>query len=142
MKFQVIEEKENPMLKRKEIFISLDYEKGSTPSKADLQKLLAEQLNANIENVEISKILSEVGLPKGKALVKIWEEKKVPIYSEMKKEKEPKPEPTPEKIEELKPETKEEKPEEEPKPEEQKQEEKSEKAPNEEPRPEEQKSDQ
>ena len=61
MKFKILEEKENPMLKRKEIVMSLDYEGGSTPSKADLQKVLSEQLNANIENVEISKIMSDVG---------------------------------------------------------------------------------
>ncbi len=87
MKFKVLDEKENPVLKRKEIMISLDYEGGSTTSKADLQKTLSEQLNANIENVEISKILSEIGRTGGKAWVKIWQEKKVPIYSELKKEK-------------------------------------------------------
>jgi ribosomal protein S24E len=101
MKFQVIEEKENPVLKRKEVLISLDYEKGSTPSKAELQKVLSEQLNANMENVEISKILSEIGRPVGKAWIKVWQEKKVPLYSELKKEKEePKPEKAPEKVEE------------------------------------------
>jgi ribosomal protein S24E len=113
MKFQTIEEKENPMLKRKEMLISLDYEGGSTPSKADLQKLLSEQLNANIENVEISKILSEIGRTGGKAWVKIWQEKKVPIYSELKKKEKPAEKP------------KEEKPKEEPK-EEVKEEEKNE----------------
>lgn len=95
MKFQTIEEKENPMLKRKEIIMSLDYEGGSTPSKAEVQKLLSEQLNANIENVEISKILSEVGRTGGKAWIKVWQEKKVPIYSELKKKKEEKPRETP-----------------------------------------------
>ena len=86
MKFEIVEEKENPMLKRKEILMSLDYEGGSTPSKADLQKILSEQLNANIENVEISKIMSEVGRTKGMSWVKVWQEKKVPIYSVKKKE--------------------------------------------------------
>lgn len=85
MKFNVIEEKENPLLKRKELLLSIDYEGGSTPSKAEMQKFLAEQLSANIENLEISKVLSEIGLTKGKAWVKIWEEKKIPLYSEVKK---------------------------------------------------------
>jgi ribosomal protein S24E len=126
MKFKIVEEKENPMLKRKEIIMSLDYEGGSTPSKADLQKLLSEQLNANIENVEISKIMSEIGRTRGMSWVKIWQEKKVPIYSEKKKEtpkeEAPKEEPKKEETkaeetpkEEEKPEVKEEKPEEEPK---------------------------
>lgn len=111
MKFQIIEEKENPMLKRKEILISLDYEKGSTPSKAELQKVLSEQLNAKIENVEISKILSEIGRTRGKAWIKVWQEKNIPIYSELKKKEKPP-----------------EKPKEEPKPEEEKVEEKKEEA--------------
>jgi ribosomal protein S24E len=125
MKFQVIEEKENPMLKRKEVLISLDYEKGSTPSKAELQKVLSEQFNANIENIEISKILSETGLSKGKSWIKIWQEKKVPIYSEIKKEE---PESVPEKVEEVIEEPEEKKAKEE------KPEEKVEEAPKEEPK--------
>lgn len=87
MKIEVISEKENPLMKRKELVVSVDYDKGATASKADLQKFLAEQLKANIENLEISKILSEFGLSKGKAWVKIWKEKKIPLYSEIKKEK-------------------------------------------------------
>lgn len=87
MKVQILTEKENPLLKRKEIILTIDYDGGATPSKAELQKMVAEQLKANIENVEIAKILSEIGIPRGKAWVRIWQEKKVPIYSEAKKEK-------------------------------------------------------
>ena len=95
MKFNVIEEKENPLLKRKELLLSIDYEGGSTPSKAELQKFLAEQLSANIENLEISKVLSETGLTRGKAWIKIWEEKKIPLYSEGKKKAKPEAEQAP-----------------------------------------------
>jgi ribosomal protein S24E len=87
MNFQVINEKENPLFKRKEILISLDYQGGSTPSKADFQKTLAEHFKVNIDSVEIFKIISENGLPRGKAWIKIWQDKKVPIYAELKKEK-------------------------------------------------------
>lgn len=104
MKIDIINDKENPLMKRRELLVSIDFDKGSTPSKADLQKFLTEQLKANIENLEISKILSEVGLSKGKAWIKIWKEKKIPLYSEIKKEKKEAP--------------KEEKPKEEPKKEE------------------------
>jgi ribosomal protein S24E len=91
MKIQVLIEKENPLLKRKEIIVSLDYDGKATVSKAELQKLLSEELKASIDSVEISKVFSEVGIPKGKAWVKVWKEKKVPIYSEVKKEKAEKP---------------------------------------------------
>lgn len=118
MKFNVIEEKENPLLKRKEILLSIDYEGGSTPSKAEMQKFLAEQLSANIENLEISKVLSEIGLTRGKAWVKIWEEKRIPLYSEAKKKAKSEAEQTP---------AQEAHPQEEQKPEEQKEEAKPEK---------------
>jgi ribosomal protein S24E len=91
MKTQTVSEKENPLLKRKEIMIALDYEGKPTPSKADLQKLLADELKASIDSVEISRILSEVGICKGKVWIKVWKEKKVPIYSEINKEKAAKP---------------------------------------------------
>lgn len=104
MKIQVIDEKENPMLKRRELVVSIDYEGKSTISKADLQKDLAKQLSANIENVEVSKILSEIGLSRGKAWVKVWKEKKIPIYSEVKKEEKEVIKPAKPKVEEKKPE--------------------------------------
>ncbi|NIO44228.1 MAG: hypothetical protein GTN36_01575 [Candidatus Aenigmarchaeota archaeon] len=97
MDIQVISEKENPLLKRREILASIDYHGGSTPSKADLQKVLADHFKANVDNVEISKIMSEVGKSKGKTWIKIWQEKKVPIYAEIKKKEEPKEEKKPEK---------------------------------------------
>ena len=77
MDIQVISEKENPLLKRKEILASIDYQGGSTPSKADLQKTLADHFKVSIDSVEISKILSEIGMSKGKVWIKIWQEKKV-----------------------------------------------------------------
>ena len=103
MEIKVVNEKENPLMKRKEILAYIDYQGGSTPSKADLQKMLSEQFKVDIQNVEITKLLSEFGLSKGKAWIKIWQEKKVPIYSEIKKEKTAKPK---EKKEEKKPEEK------------------------------------
>jgi phosphosulfolactate synthase (CoM biosynthesis protein A) len=53
--------------------------------------MLSEELKASIDSIEISKIFSEMGISKGKAWIKIWKEKKIPIYSEIKKEKVEKP---------------------------------------------------
>lgn len=89
MRFKIVEEKDNPVLKRKEMIASIDYEQGSTPSKAEMQKIVAEQMKANIENVEISKILSENGMSIGMAWVKIWQEKKIPAYKTKKAETKP-----------------------------------------------------
>ena len=90
MDIQVINEKENLLLKRREIMASINYSGGSTPSKADLQKLLADHFKVNMDNVEISKLLSETGLARGRAWVKVWKDKKVPIYAELKKKEEAK----------------------------------------------------
>jgi small subunit ribosomal protein S24e len=87
MNMKVIEEKENPLLKRKEVIFSLEYDGKATVSKAELQKMVSEEMKTALDSVEISKILSEVGTPRGKAWVKIWKEKKVPNYSEAKKAK-------------------------------------------------------
>jgi ribosomal protein S24E len=91
MKIDVIVEKENPLLKRKEVIVNLEFNGKATVSKAELQKMLSEEFKVNMDSIEISKILSEIGMPKGKAWIKIWNEKKVPIYSEVKKEKKGKP---------------------------------------------------
>jgi ribosomal protein S24E len=92
MDIRVVAEKENPLLKRKDIIVALDYEGKSTTSKAELQKLISEQFKSGIDSVEVTTIMSEVGSSKGKAWIKIWQEKKVPIYSEIKKEKKSKEE--------------------------------------------------
>jgi len=97
MKLEVVNEKENPLLKRKEIIVNLDFDGKGTWSKADIQRLVAEQFKVSLDNVEVSKILSEFGMSKGKAWIKIWEEKKVPVYSEIKKEKVAKPKEEPKK---------------------------------------------
>lgn len=85
---KIISEKDNPLLKRKEIIAELDYDKGPTPSKAQLQLLFAKKFSVEPEKVEISKILSETGMAKGRAWIKIWDEKKVPIYSKAKEKPE------------------------------------------------------
>jgi ribosomal protein S24E len=88
MRMQLISERQNPLLKRNEVLVSLDYDGKSTVSKAELQKTVSEELKAALDSVEITRIISEVGIPRGKAWVKIWKDKKIPNYSEAKKPKE------------------------------------------------------
>ena len=63
MDFSVIEERENPVMKRKELVLSLDYGLGSTVSKAELQSAVASKLKASADAIEVTKIVSEVGRP-------------------------------------------------------------------------------
>lgn len=85
MEFKIVFEKQNPVMKRRELLAEIMYDK-VTPSKAHVQEHIAARLSVNPENVEVSKILSEHGKSKGKAWIKIWEEKKVPLYSQAKSE--------------------------------------------------------
>jgi ribosomal protein S24E len=84
MSIEIIEEKENPLFKRRELVAAVNFASSATPSKMALQKALADQLKVGADSVEITKIISENGLPRGKAWIKIWHEKKVPIYTEKK----------------------------------------------------------
>lgn len=89
MKMHMTEAKENVLLKRKSVIFNLDFERGSTVSKADLQKKVAEQMNVEPKRVEIVKILTKTGNSSGKAWTNVWEEKEIPIYGqkEVKEEK-------------------------------------------------------
>ncbi|MBN2203128.1 MAG: hypothetical protein JW700_03010 [Candidatus Aenigmarchaeota archaeon] len=84
MEFKILQERDNPVLKRKEIVGSLDYGMGCTPSKAALQKHLSEKLKSNADSIEITKIISESGMAKGTAWVKVWQEKKIELYKTKK----------------------------------------------------------
>ncbi len=75
MKADVLEQKENPLLKRKDILLSIDFEGTSTPSKQSLKEELSKTFSAPAENIEIRKLTTEFGRAFGKAEVKVWEEK-------------------------------------------------------------------
>ena len=84
MKVNIVDKKENQLLKRTEYIIELDYEGKSTPSRKELQSFLATELKASQELIEVSKIFSEIGLTKGKAWVKVWKEKPPEIRKKWK----------------------------------------------------------
>ena len=86
MKFSKIEEKDNRLMKRKDVTVNIDYESRSTPSKAELQLALSKHFSAEPEKVEIKKILTSTGKSEGIALAKIWDEKRI---TEAKKEEKP-----------------------------------------------------
>lgn len=98
MKISIINERENPFLKRKEIYIEINHSDKSTPAKAALQALLSKEFKKEVEHIDIRNIFSDYGKAKSKAKVFLWEEKKAKDLSKVKKEKK-----------EVKPEAKEEK---------------------------------
>ncbi len=70
---------------RREMVIKIDYGGGATPSKAELQAIVAKKFAVEPRRVEIVKIMSEKGYSAGKIWVKIWDEPKVEVLFEEKK---------------------------------------------------------
>jgi len=75
MKLKVIEEKDNPVLQRKELKIEVDYEGGPTPKLEEVASAVAKERGAEPSLVEVSKLFSATGRTKGLAFVKIWASK-------------------------------------------------------------------
>jgi len=81
---EILNEKENKLLKRKEYLIYVKYE-SATPSKEQMQELISKFLNVNKDNIEIHKIISEIGKCAGKVWARVWEDKTF-SYGKPKKE--------------------------------------------------------
>lgn len=72
MEVEILEEKENKFLERKELKINLKHEKSATPSKSELLKELAIKFSAAEENISIDYILTKKGVGESLAKVKIY----------------------------------------------------------------------
>ena len=57
--FKIIEQKENPLFKRKEVKINVETD--VTPSHIDAEKLISEKFSTQIENIKIKKISGKFG---------------------------------------------------------------------------------
>lgn len=88
MKIDIVKEKENALLGRKEIRFEIDHPEESTPSKAAVQQLAAKQLEAEAGRVDVRHIFSGTGVSKSNASVFLWNEKRVEDLSKAKKPEE------------------------------------------------------
>ena len=73
MSITIISEKENLLLKRKEIVFEIEHEKKATPTRLEVKKKIAAQLNAPLENTYIKSLKSQFGLSKTTGIVRIYE---------------------------------------------------------------------
>lgn len=74
MEVEVLEEKQNPFLKRKEVKVLITHSKEATPAKDKLKKLLAERYRVQEVQVQIDYVFSKKGLPESLARVNVLEE--------------------------------------------------------------------
>ncbi len=87
IKIEKISEKENPILRRKEMQVKIIHPKSATPTKASLQSLLANELKKGVEHIDIRNVFSDHGRAESLAKIFVWEEKKVKDLSKKKEEK-------------------------------------------------------
>ncbi len=79
----VIEEKDNPFFKRKEVTLLLKHDSVSTPSKAELVKMLATSNGVDESQIVVEYIFSKKGVCESLAKVLILNEKP-PVKEEPK----------------------------------------------------------
>jgi ribosomal protein S24E len=88
MNYNVLDEKQNDLLKRKELKLEVEHVLAATPSKAELLKELATAYSVPEENIIIDYIFTQKGIGKSVAKVKIYKEKpKLKEKKEVKKVK-------------------------------------------------------
>lgn len=89
MIIDILSERENPFLKRKELMLLINHSGQSTPKKIELEDKIAEKFKADKEKIEIIYIFSDAGIARSRVKARIWEEK---IIKKEKVEEKPKEE--------------------------------------------------
>jgi ribosomal protein S24E len=81
MEFEILEEKENVFLKRREIKLNIKHPNLPTPKKEDLVKEISSKYSVPGEKIAIDYIFTKKGVPESLAKVKIYQEapKKVEV---------------------------------------------------------------
>jgi ribosomal protein S24E len=77
MKTKTINEKNNPVLKRKEITVEIIHEKGGTPDRITVRDFLASQLKENPENLYIINLDGKTGSDSSVCQAEIYENKEL-----------------------------------------------------------------
>jgi ribosomal protein S24E len=83
--FKILEQKENPLFKRKEVITELHAK--VIPSKTEVEKLVSDKFSVNPESLKIKKIEGKFGSRKFKIFVNIYESKKDKDSTEVKPKK-------------------------------------------------------
>ena len=76
----ILNEKENGLMNRKEVVVSVSHAGEATPSKPNLQVLIAKFLGSYGENTEVVEIRSSKGDSSSRVRVNVWKEKNVGLH--------------------------------------------------------------
>ena len=77
MKIEITKEKENPVMKRKEVTIHIIHDKEPTPNRAAVQKIISKEIKQDPVHVDIRQLISRKGMGRSDAKVFVWKEPKV-----------------------------------------------------------------
>jgi len=61
MEIKIISQKENPLLKRKEVHFNVEHDPGSTPPRLEVRRAVATALKSNVDMVFIKKFETKTG---------------------------------------------------------------------------------
>lgn len=75
MEIKIVEEKENPFFKRKELRVELKHESSATPSKSELTKIFADKYSVDPSQVVVDYLFTKKGLAESAGKIKILKEK-------------------------------------------------------------------
>jgi small subunit ribosomal protein S24e len=90
MEIKIIEQKDKPVLSRKEIIAEISFT-GKTPSNEEVRKKIAEESKADEELVVVKNIYTEFGLTKAKVNAYVYNSKEKLESIEPKKKEKTKP---------------------------------------------------
>jgi len=88
MDIEIIEDRENALLKRRELKLGIKHTQSPTPKKQDLIKEMVAKYSVPEEHVVVDYIFTKKGIQESTAKVKIYQE---PPKIKVKKKKEEKP---------------------------------------------------
>ncbi|EHY66301.1 small subunit ribosomal protein S24e [Nematocida ausubeli] len=72
---KILEKKQNPLLDRMELSLSVYHPSSGTPNKKDISKMLSEQLNASTDNIIVKDCFTRFGTHVSTAAAKIYNKK-------------------------------------------------------------------
>ena len=85
MELEILEERENPLLNRKELKINIKHPNSPTPRKQDLIKEISSRFSVPEDQVSIDYIFTKKGLQESFVKVKIYKEARKVEKKEVKK---------------------------------------------------------
>ena len=81
-KFELLSEKKNPLLKRKELEFDFDHSLEGTPKSLDLRKKIAAKLTEDISKVYIKQMIGQAGQNKTRLIVHVYDDPKIALKIE------------------------------------------------------------